>query len=228
MQKYDSKLKSTPFRDYDEYMQYVFHCVNTALDLYIDGMKTTYANEQGGYKSILYPDIEIAGDTCRNQVEKFYSGEDTYSFDDAEDQEEDREDQEEQEEDDDEEETGEDSSVDDELMALLGAFSVKQDEPKSEEKVKSKEDAKMSLTDKLAYIEGRAEATVESGISLPFYALTKKLKFEPFTLFCFACGILSSTQTDYAGVFQIVNENAGLSSPTIESAAKVFYGGISG
>ena len=51
-----------------------------------------------------------------------------------------------------------------------------------------------------------------------------KLKFEPFTLFCFACGILSSTQTDYAGVFQIVNENANLSAPTIESAAKVFYG----
>ncbi|MCR4591058.1 MAG: ATP-binding protein, partial [Lachnospiraceae bacterium] len=38
------------------------------------------------------------------------------------------------------------------------------------------------------------------------------------------CGILSSTQTDYASVFQIVNENANLSAPTIESAAKVFYG----
>ena len=77
MQKYDSKLENTPFQDYDEYMQYIFHCVNTALDRYIDGMKATYANEQGGYKSILYPDIEIAGDTCRNQIERFYTGTDS-------------------------------------------------------------------------------------------------------------------------------------------------------
>ena len=55
MQKYDNKLRDTSFRDYDEYMQFVFNCVNTALDQYIDVMKTTYASEQGGYKSILYP-----------------------------------------------------------------------------------------------------------------------------------------------------------------------------
>ena len=212
MQKYDSKLKDTPFLDYDEYMQYVFHCVNTALDQYIDVMKTTYASEQGGYKSILYPDIEIAGDTCRNQIERFYSGEasdisvpekEVEGF---------------------EEEDTEEEPVDDELMSLLGAFSVKRDEPKKSTASFGSEDAGLSLKDKLAYIEGRAAATVESGIPLPFYTLTHKLGFEPFTVFCFACGILSSTQTDYAGVFQIINENANLSSPTIESAAKVFYG----
>ena len=217
MQKYDSKLRGTPFSDYDEYMQYVFNCVNTALDQYIDVMKTTYASEQGGYKSILYPDIEIAGDTCRNQIERFYSGDATGEIS-AEEEVEEAEDAEE----DAEEEA--DDEVDDELMSLLGAFSVQRDEPKKETPSYSSADTKLSLADKMIYIEERAAATVESGIPLPFYSLTRKLNFEPFTVFCFACGILSSTQTDYAGVFQIINENANLSSPTIESAAKVFYG----
>ena len=210
MQKYDRELQNTPFSDYDEYMQYVFNCVNTALDQYIDGMKTTYANEQGGYKSILYPDIEIAGDTCRNQVERFYSD------DEAEDEGEAQESG--------DEEENEEEAVDEELMALLGAFSVEREELKPHKQVSKGEDSSLSITEKLDYIDKRAAATVEKGIPLPFYALTQKLKFEPFTLFCFACGILSSTQTDYAGVFQIINENAGLSAPTIESAAKVFYG----
>ncbi|MBR3539382.1 MAG: ATP-binding protein [Eubacterium sp.] len=209
MQKYDRELQNTPFRDYDEYMQYIFNCVNTALDQYIEGMKVTYANEQGGYKSILYPDIEIAGDTCRNQIERFYSDEET--DEEPADQEEDGEGEKEE-------------SMDEELMALLGAFSVEREEPKQKKSAAKEENGQLSLRDKLDFIEKRAAVTVESGISLPFYVLTNKLKFEPFTLFCFACGILSSTQTDYASVFQIVNENAGLSSPTIESAAKVFYG----
>ncbi|MCR5775346.1 MAG: ATP-binding protein, partial [Lachnospiraceae bacterium] len=86
-------------------------------------------------------------------------------------------------------------------------------------------DSRVSVRDRLSFISERARITVEEGTELPFYELCTKLKFEPFTLFCFACGILSSTQTDYAGVFQIINENGNLSSPTIESAAKVFYGG---
>jgi len=219
MQKYDKNLQDKPFKDYDEYMQYIFHCVNTALDQYIEGMKATYANEQGGYKSILYPDIEIAGDTCRNQIDRFYSGEteDTDRlFDDAFDTEDTEDDEEEPEE--------AEEPVDEELMALLGAFSVEREDPGTKSVSRGGTDERMSLRDKLSYIEERAAATVESGIPLPFYALTRKLNFEPFTVFCFACGILSSTQTDYAGVFQIINENAGLSSPTIESAAKVFYG----
>ncbi len=215
MQKYDKKLQDKPFQDYDEYMQYVFHCVNTALDQYIDVMKATYANDQGGYKSILYPDIEIAGDTCRSQIDRFYNGIDADEAD-AGDSSEETEDEAEAEE--------EEESVDEELMSLLGAFSVNRDEPKKTAAVHSADDTGMTLTEKLEFIEERAAATVEAGIPLPFYTLTRKLKFEPFTVFCFACGILSSTQTDYAGVFQIINENAGLSSPTIESAAKVFYG----
>ena len=213
MQKYDSQLRDTPFKDYDEYMQYVFNCVNTALDQYIEVMKTMYASEQGGYKSVLYPDIEIAGDTCRIQIERFYNdGEMPDSSD--EDKEEEF-----------QEEESDEPEMDDELISLLGAFSATDDEP--EKKAQSalyEEEGQMSLWERLAFIEERAALTVEQGTALPFYALTQKLKFEPFTVFCFACGILSSTQTDYAGVFQIINENGNLSSPTIESAAKVFYG----
>ena len=220
MQKYDNKLRDTSFRDYDEYMQFVFNCVNTALDQYIDVMKTTYASEQGGYKSILYPDIEIAGDTCRNQIERFYTGDEA---DQDTDKDAGQEDLEAEDENGDSDES-EDSEVDDELMALLGAFSVKSEEPKKSSSAGSREDSAMSLREKLEYIDDRAAATIENGIPLPFYTLTKKLKFEPFTVFCFACGILSSTQTDYAGVFQIVNENGNLSAPTIESAAKLYFG----
>ena len=74
------------------------------------------------------------------------------------------------------------------------------------------------------YIQSRAGAAAETGIALPFYEICRKLEYESFTVFCLACGILSSTQTDYAGVFQVINENGGLPLPTIESAAKLYYG----
>ena len=221
MERYDSKYKDQPFKDYDEYMQYIFNSVNMALDQYIDVMKTTYASDQGGYKSILYPDIEIAGDTCRNKVEQFYQ-EEGAEYDELSD---DTDAEEGEEEGEGEAEDASESDVDNELMALLGAFSASEDTSKKKEKKSgSGAGAKLPIREKLAYIDERARITVESGIPLPFYTLAHKLGFEPFTLFCFACGILSSTQTDYAGVFQIINENANLSSPTIESAAKVFYG----
>ena len=47
---------------------------------------------------------------------------------------------------------------------------------------------------------------------LPLHALCEKLGMDNFTLFCFACAILSSTQTNYASIFQITNQNG--SSPT--------------
>ena len=71
------------------------------------------------------------------------------------------------------------------------------------------------------YINARAALAGEAGVSLPFYEICRKLSYENFTIFCLACGILSSTQTDYAGVFQVINENGSLSAPTIESAAKL-------
>lgn len=225
--KYDEKLKNEPFRDYNEYMQYIFDCVNTSIDRYLEGMKTVYANEEGGYKNVLYPDLELAAEMSRTQVERFYSdGDDTDADTDAY-----------------EEESGsgeefedEDIDEDDELLSLLGSFNSGGDEDEDAGREESSEkasvkrsdiesDSKVPVRERLSFIDERAALTVESGTPLPFYELCHKLEFEPFTLFCFACGILSSTQTDYASVFQIVNENGNLSAPTIESAAKVFYGG---
>ena len=227
--KYDEKLREKPFGSYNEYMQYIFDCVNTGLDRYLDGMKEVYANEEGGYKNVLYPDLELAAQMSRSHVERFYADVRDQGEDSAPEEEpgtgEETEDGIEDEED----------IEDDELLSLLGAFRSDvgsdddYDTPQSSisnaasESIKS--DASVTLRERLAFIDERAALTVEAGIKLPLYELSHKLKFEPFTLFCFACGILSSTQTDYAGVFQIVNENGNLSSPTVESAAKVFYGG---
>ncbi|MBQ1880785.1 MAG: ATP-binding protein, partial [Lachnospiraceae bacterium] len=222
--KYDEKLREKPFGSYNEYMQYIFDCVNTGLDRYLEGMKEVYANEEGGYKNVLYPDLELAAQMSRSHVERFYADVRDDVSDSAEEDEDTAEDT------DDEEDI-----EDDELLSLLGAFRSDEgsdddyDTPQSSisntasESIKS--DASVTLRDRLSFIDDRAALSVEAGIKLPLYELSHKLKFEPFTLFCFACGILSSTQTDYAGVFQIVNENANLSAPTIESAAKVFYGG---
>ncbi len=226
--KYDEKLREKPFASYNEYMQYIFDCVNTGLDRYLDGMKEVYANEEGGYKNVLYPDLELAAQMSRSHVERFYADVRDQGEDSAPEEEpgtgEETEDWIEDEED----------IEDDELLSLLGAFrsddsvddgyySSSGGRSAAAESIES--DASVALRERLAFIDERAALTVEAGIKLPLYELSHKLKFEPFTLFCFACGILSSTQTDYAGVFQIVNENGNLSSPTVESAAKVFYGG---
>ena len=226
--KYDEKLKAKPFGSYNEYMKYIFDCVNTSLDRYLDGMKDVYANGEGGYKNVLYPDLELASEMSRTQVERFYSetGEEDGDIDGEETENEGGEEAW------DDDADAEDEEEDDELLSLLGAFSAEATEPEDTAETEDsparydiESDSRIPIRERLIFIDERAALTVEAGIPLPFYELCHKLKFEPFTLFCFACGILSSTQTDYAGVFQIVNENGNLSAPTIESAAKVFYGG---
>ena len=231
--KYDEKLRNEPFKDYNEYMKYIFDCVNTSMDRYIDGLKTVYANQEGGYKNVLYPDLELAGDMCKTHIERFYT-EDNGDASELADL--DSDDDGSEEEDDDDFYDNDDEEEDDELLSLLDAFGTGGDSDEDDDFGGTEEaaasidtqamsiDAKLPVRERLSYIEARAKITMEKGIALPFYELSTKLGFEPFTLFCFACGILSSTQTDYAGVFQIVNENMNLSSPTIESAAKVFYG----
>ena len=208
--RYDEGLLTEPFRDYNEYMEYIFDCVNSGLDRYITGMKSVYAAGDGSYKNVLYPDIEIAGDMCKGKLALFHKGSLT----------EEHPGEEEPEEDPSEEPEEDEEDVDDELLSLLQDFSAT--EPEEEETVIST--GPLNLRERLSYIEKRAALTEEGGTELPFYRLCKKMSFEPFTVFCFAAGILSSTQTDYAGVFQIVNENGNLASPTIESAAKVFFG----
>ena len=219
MSRFAEELKNTPFADYNEYMEYVFSCVNDSLDTYLSEMKLIFASEQGGYKNVLYPDLEIAHDVCKERIVRFYENknEETIEIEEEKNVEEV------------EEEFG--AGIDEELLRLLGDFADEKEESEEESETEAKETPSEgsgnvktnSLTEKMEYIKGRAEKTIEAGISLPFYELSKKMEFEDFTLFCLACGILSSTQTDYAGVFQVINENGNMSSPTIESAAKLFY-----
>ncbi len=247
MGSFEKENNSRPFRDYNEYMQYIFDCVNECLDAYISKMKVTFANGEGGYKNVLYPDIELAGDACKNRLQASYKerfGEDEAApSSDGEKKEESPKKESQDDYGDDifgglfgadssSEESSEslgDDDIDDDLMKLLGNFAA--DNPVEEEEDNSNKvwdeidkDRKIPVIERLQIIDDRAELTLEKGIELPFYELCKRLSFEPFTKFCFACGILSSTQTDYAGVFHIINENSMLSAPTIESAAKVFFG----
>lgn len=78
-----------------------------------------------------------------------------------------------------------------------------------------------SIQDLLEYVEARAAG---SSIPLPIHDLWVRMGLSTFTGFCFACAILSSTQTNYASIFQMINQNGGLSAPTVESAARIYYG----
>lgn len=205
MNRYDEKLKNKPFKDYNEYMEYIFDAVNISIDSYLGYMKKLYATGDGNYKNVLYPDLEVAGDMTGHKIRSFrVNNADSGTG---------------------AKETPVPDAEDAELLELLGSFATGADDENDEAGgvvgVKTEE---LTLIERLKYIGGRAEHTVKKGTGLPFYELCTKLKFEPFTVFTFACGILSSTQTDYAGVFQIINENGNLSTPTIEAAAKIYYG----
>lgn len=199
--KFDESLREMAFSGYGEYMEYLFACVNMALDEQLDRMKLFFATGKGGYKNVLYPDLEVASEICAKSIRDFQYKED-------EDEQKDEGDSE------GEEELSED------LFALFGDFVA---ESSGNQEGIEEEDFTTTKS-RMEYIASRAEKTIEQGISMPFYEVCKKMNMDTFTIFCFAGGILSSTQTDYAGVFQVINENAGLSAPTIESAAKLYFG----
>ena len=227
---FDMSKAQEPYSSYEEYMDYLFACVNEGLDRYLSEMKHVYATGQGGYKNVLYPDLEIAHDTCVEKLGRFrdkssggsaggegyddaaadenpsgggnlFEGEGT---------------------------SGDGSSLDDaenEENGILSAFmGYMEEEGAKYGDMSDDDDDNTAISDIMQYIRGRAEITLGQGISLPYYEICHKLEFGTFTEFCLACGILSSTQTDYAGVFQVINENGSLPAPTIESAAKLYYG----
>ena len=197
-EKFDQSLAHIPFRDYGEYMEYLFACVNLAMDAHLTQMKRVFATGQGGYKNVLYPDLEVAADVCTERIERFRFMGKT------------------------EKEEIEENTVEDlpeELLSLFGNFAEETLPSAAEEK-----DPLMTPKKQLELVAQRAEATLNAGVSLPFYELCRKLEMDSFTVFCFVSGILASTQTDYAAVYQVINENGGLSAPTIESAAKLYFG----
>ena len=216
MSKFSEQNRNQPFADYNEYMTYLFATVNSTLDEYLANMKITFASEQGGYKNVLYPDLEIAHDVAKNHVSSFWGDiDDTEEIENAE----------------------EDGLLDDveedeslkELLDIFSAFSASEETFEEDTKKPAntgadlKGDLKTPLG-KLKYINERAEISHKMGMRFPFYEICRKQRFEPFTVFCFVSAILSSTQTDYASIFQVINENGNLVSPTIESAARLYFG----
>ncbi len=191
---FDQGLRASAFDSYEEYMEYLFACVNEGMNRYLRGLKEVFATGQGGYKNVLYPDLEIAHDTCMEKLNRFLRLSPEK-----------------------EEEKGEE---DQELWDLFGEFIEEQRQGEEGEEEVLVE----SVGEMMEYIQERARVSKEQGIGLAFYEICEKLEFENFTVFCLVCGILASTQTDYAGVFQVINENGGLPLPTIEAAAKLYYG----
>ena len=197
MELFDKARQDTPFADYQDYTDHLFACVDRQLSAYIDGMMSLFAGENGGFKNVLYPDIEVARDLCEKHLMDFRTkaGAEKEKLDAG------------------GAEISEDAALSDELMELFGAL--------SSETMREESSDETPVEELMAYIDHRASLTQAS---LPLYALCRKLDFSPFTTFCFACAVLSSTQTNYASIFQVVNQNGGLSAPSIESAARVYYG----
>ena len=190
MDFFDLTKREVPFASYQEYTDHLFACVDKQLSAYIDGLMRLFASDNGGFKNVLYPDIEVARDLCEKHLLDFRAkgsgeAEELPTFSDE---------------------------LSDELSALFGELTEAAEEGQNDD---------MPVEDLLAYIDHRASLTE---VPLPLYRLCRKLEFSPFTTFCFACAILSSTQTNYASVFQVVNQNGNQSAPSIESAARVYYG----
>lgn len=211
------KMEKQPFESYDSYMAAMFAIVNDSMDQYIEELKAVFVNEQGGYKNVLYPDLEIAHDLCKGQVSHYYMQLSKAAQESG-------------------GENAEDETEDSELFGdldLSGLFDLggSSEQPADgdngsgqlaeEMKKRARE---QSADEKIRQVSARAKLSVEAGVSLPFYEICSKLELEPFTIFCLICGILSSTQTSYAGIYQVINENGSMSVPSIETAAKLFYG----
>ena len=141
-----------PYESYGDYMDHIFHAVNVAMDQYLSEMKLVYAAGNGGFKNVLYPDLEVAGDLCREKLNR-YDLKEKAAKESA------------QAEDGDAADAADDSGIDDELLALLGEFGAGDEEESTSGSggSGSGEDASasgMTIADELALIDARAAATI--------------------------------------------------------------------
>ncbi|GHU42505.1 ATPase AAA [Clostridia bacterium] len=195
-ERFDSKLSEVPFAGYEEYSQHLFAVCDRQLDSYLENLMNTFASEKGGFKNVLYPDIEVAKTLSQNHLFEFGRG--SVASDEVP-----------------EAMLGEAA---DDLANLFGDFSD------SISKTSETSEGVAPISELLDQISARADLTVAAGIKIPIHELARKLKFTDFTLFCFALGLLSSNQTNYASIFQVTNQNSSLPAPTFESAARVYHG----
>lgn len=213
--KFCEEWRDKPFTDYSEYMDYLFACVNDRLSDYIGDLMKKYDAGQGNYKNVMYPDIKIAHDLCRDQTLRFAQKE-AAVFDGAGmvengggNAEEER----------------NAAEIDGELRDLLGSFRMGADEINGDMAEEgAQEGSGLSIEEMMGFIDARLAATDTSRVKLPFYELCRKLGLGHFTTFALAGAVLSSTQTSYAAVYQVVNENGSLTAPTVESTGRLYFG----
>ena len=201
---FSPETRGLPFESYGEYTDYLFSCVDWQLSSYIRNLMDLFAREDGSFRNILYPDIDTAYSLCEKHLADFSVRTEQTSSPKAF-----------------PEENSQDFSSleeDAELMELFSDFAQAGAETAPEQA------ETLSLEEMLSYVRSRACATDPAATPLPLHALCEKLGMDDFTLFCFACAILSSTQTNYASIFQIINQNGSSPTPTVESAARVYYG----
>ncbi len=189
-----------PFESYGEYTDYLFSCVDLQLSSHIRSLMDLFAREDGSFRNILYPDIDSAYSLCEKHLADFSARTAPKAPESA-------------------PEGISALEKDSDLMELFAGFA--QAEPAS---AAVQEASAPSIEELFRYVRSRAAHTDPAVTPLPLYALSEKLEMDDFTLFCFACAILSSTQTNYASIFQIVNQNGSSPTPTVESAARVYYG----
>lgn len=188
--------RQQPFESYEQYTSYLFACVDRQLKAYIRGMMELFATESGGYKNVLYPDIEIAYNLCEKHITDFTA---SYAY-----------------QSDESENEGEAEPLPDDLKELFMSFGEETAHP--EEAL-----PEVNPEELLDYVRARAELTDQSAVPMPFHTLCTRLGLSNFSTFCFACAVLSSTQTNYASIFQVANQNGNLSAPSVESAARIYY-----
>lgn len=203
--RFSDELRQQPFESYSEYMEYVFACVNFRLTDYIEGLMKKYDAGQGNFKNVMYPDIEIAYNLCDDRTMKFMHAGMTDTETGA-------------------EEYDELLEEDDALSDLISALSMEDDF--LDDYGEDEEDAPPipTVEEMLSFIDDRLAVTDLETVKLPFYELCKKLGFGHFSTFALASAIISSTQTSYASVYQIVNENGNYTAPTIESTGRLYFG----
>ena len=66
---FPSEDRGKPYDSYEAYTAQLFACVDLQLTAYIERLMDLFAQGSGGFKNVLYPDIEVAHDLCRKHLE---------------------------------------------------------------------------------------------------------------------------------------------------------------
>ena len=189
------------FEDHEDYMEYLFSVINYTLEKQLAKMKVFFSTDQGEYKNVLYPDLETAYDICMEKSASFLQNKRMENNELS------------------QESSEEEAFLEEDLMELFSDYFQENQSVEGDEK-----EEELTPTEMMEFIKVRAEQSILEGKELPFYELCKKMGYDSFTSFTFACGILSSLQVEYAGVFQIINENGNYNAPTIEVCGRLYYG----